>query len=73
MTTELILILLIAFTLTSKFVTGAKETFRTGVPKLAIRLEKHLITGYLFSIKAGEGTGFSTPIDNPQGRWFRSQ
>ena len=69
MTTELALILLIAFTMTTKFVGGAKDTFQAGVPKLAIRLEKHLITGYVFSLKAGNENG-SGPIDNG-GDWFR--
>ena len=57
MTTELILLLLISFLLFSKFVGGARTTFQKGTPQMAIRLEKHLMTGYLFSLRAGDENG----------------
>ncbi len=57
MTTELVLLLVVSFLMFSKFIDGARDTFQQGVPKLAIRLEKHLITGHLFSLKAGDERG----------------
>lgn len=55
MTSEIILLLVISFIMLTHILTGVTGTFKTAIPRLAVRVEKHLITGYIFSKKAGRG------------------
>ena len=52
MTSELVLLMLVSLFMLKPVVSGVKNNFQGAVPKLAIRMEKHLITGHHFSIKA---------------------
>jgi len=55
-TTELVLLLIMSFFIITPFTAGLGRTFKEeGIPKLAVKMEKHIVTGYLFSQRA-EGT-----------------
>ena len=49
MTSELVLLLVIVVAMMTQIIGGVKSTFSESVPRLAIRMEKHLTTGYIFS------------------------
>lgn len=55
MTIEYILLLVAVFSITLKFfVEAPKNAFKEAGPRLAARVEKHLVTGNGFKLKTGK-------------------
>lgn len=52
MTSEYILLLVLSVFLLEGVVRGVSTTFQEAVPKLSVRLEKHLVTGHVFTVRA---------------------
>ena len=73
MLTEYVLLLILSFVMVMVVLTGGdpsqpngiKGIFTEGMPQLAIRMEKHLMTGYPFCVQYPKDNSITAPSTAP--------